>query len=391
MNLKNKQHLLEISIYIIGWLLVFLAPIFDSFLSKEEIIKWFDVLRAWLYLLPFALFFFIHNYIARKFFLNKRYLLYTSFTLALILAIFISYPRVLKNEIRSNPIMKDMVRMKEFKGPDRNFVPPPDSMRVLLQSNRVPPPSFRHRPILELRALDSLLSSLLIAILLAGFNLAIKLYFRLLDEQNKQRELESSSLLFELEYLKGQLNPHFFMNMLNNIHALIDIDSEKAKETIIGFSKLMRYVLYDANQQEIQLSREITFLRNYIDLMKIRYTKNVDINIHLPERIPDITIPPLLFVSFIENAFKHGISYRNKSYVNLELRVSDNEIICNVSNSVWRPISDNSSDINFEDPESGIGLSNVIKRLDLIYGNRYSLSIDKSEKNYCVKLTIPVK
>ena len=287
--------------------------------------------------------------------------------------------------------MKDMVRMKDFKGPDRHFVPPPDTMRVFLHNTRVPPPTFRHKPILELRALDSLLSSLLIAILLAGFNLAIKLYFRLLDEQNKQRELESSSLLFELEYLKGQLNPHFFMNMLNNIHALIDIDSEKAKETIIGFSKLMRYVLYDANQQEIQLSREITFLKNYIDLMKIRYTKNVDINIHLPERIPDITIPPLLFVSFIENAFKHGISYRNKSYVNLELRVNDNEIICNVSNSVWRPNSDNSSDINIEDPESGIGLSNVIKRLDLIYGNRYSLSIDKSEKDYSVKLTIPVK
>lgn len=133
------------------------------------------------------------------------------------------------------------------------------------------------------------------------------------------KELEHQHLESELKYLKYQLNPHFFMNTLNNIHALVDIDSEKAKKTIIELSKLMRYVLYEANKSQISLKYEIQFLENYIALMKLRYTEHLDIQTEFPLIVPHVQIPPLLFISLLENAFKHGVSYRESSYIHVLL------------------------------------------------------------------------
>lgn len=105
------------------------------------------------------------------------------------------------------------------------------------------------------------------------------------------------------------------MNTLNNIHALVDMDAGKAKRTIVELSKLMRYVLYEASNRTILLSREIQFLDNYIALMKLRYTGRVRIECCMPDEVPEVQIPPLLFISFVENAFKHGVSYQEESFI----------------------------------------------------------------------------
>ena len=113
------------------------------------------------------------------------------------------------------------------------------------------------------------------------------------------------------------------MNTLNNIHALVDIDTGKAKSTIVELSKLMRYVLYEASNKTILLSREIQFLENYVTLMSLRYPDRVSIEKNFPLEVPEVQIPPLLFVSFVENAFKHGISYRKESFVHVVMQLED--------------------------------------------------------------------
>ena len=172
------------------------------------------------------------------------------------------------------------------------------------------------------------------------------------------------------------------MNTLNNIHALIDLDTEKAKETVLELSKMMRYVLYDATQPTLPLAKEIAFLDNYIGLMKLRYTDQVEIGVSLPEEIPNIQIPPLLFISFLENAFKHGISYRRKSFIHLSMEVKENEIECLVINSSFN---------NATEQHKGIGLENVKKRLRLLYDNDYTLDIQSENNEYRVLLIIPIQ
>ena len=186
-----------------------------------------------------------------------------------------------------------------------------------------------------------------------------------------------------MDYLKYQINPHFFMNTLNNIHALIDIDTECAKESVIELSKMMRYVLYDSGSQSISLQNELQFVSNYINLMRIRYTGNVDIEFNYPRsNTSHIFIPPLLFIVFVENAFKHGISYNSASFIRIDVECDQKNVFCSVVNSRNPAKTPN---------KAGIGLDNVTKRLDLIYGKEYSLKIDDSKpEQYSIKLTIPI-
>ncbi len=223
----------------------------------------------------------------------------------------------------------------------------------------------------------------IIAFLMVGFNIAIKLFFfKSFRDEEMLKELEHQRLQSELEYLKYQINPHFFMNTLNNIHALVDIDTGKAKSTIVELSKLMRYVLYEASNKTILLSREVQFLKNYIALMSLRYTNKVSIQMDFPVEVPEVQIPPLLFVSFVENAFKHGVSYRSESFIHVLMQLDEgNRLSFRCSNS-----NNGSAD----EQHHGIGLENIRKRLRLLFGNDYTLSITEEEHKFDVLLIIPL-
>jgi|MGYP000076805008 LytS/YehU family sensor histidine kinase len=171
------------------------------------------------------------------------------------------------------------------------------------------------------------------------------------------------------------------MNTLNNIHALVDIDTEKAKQTIVELSRLMRYVLYESNNRLISLSKELQFLNHYIELMRIRYTDKVRIDVSFPTDTGEVQVPPLLFVSFVENAFKHGVSYQHASFVSVCLQVVGEEIHFVCSNSNY---------YRSEDQHHGIGLDNIRKRLRLLFGERYKLSIDDTADCFDVQLLVPV-
>ena len=116
----------------------------------------------------------------------------------------------------------------------------------------------------------------------------------------------------EMYYLKHQINPHFFMNTLNNIHALVDINTESAKQAIIELSAMMRYVVYETGGNVIALREDLRFIKNYIELMRIRYTDNVKVTYNYPQQLKGrVDVPPLIFIVFVENAFKHGVSYNS--------------------------------------------------------------------------------
>ena len=176
------------------------------------------------------------------------------------------------------------------------------------------------------------------------------------------------------------------MNTLNNIHALIDIDTEKAKEAVIELSKIMRYVLYDADRQTVSLQKEIEFIDNYIRLMRLRYSDDVDISTEYPAMMPDVQVPPLALATLTENAFKHGISYRIDSFVHTVLEVGDGFIVYTVSNS----ISDCAAGVSGM-TGNGVGLDNLLKRLELLYGTDYSFEVQRTDRQYVASLRIPTE
>ncbi len=206
-------------------------------------------------------------------------------------------------------------------------------------------------------------------------------FLKSLRDDEMLKDLERQRLESELQYLKYQLNPHFFMNTLNNIYALVDLNTEQAKKTIIELSKLMRYVLYEANKNQISLEHEIQFLENYIALMKLRYIDNLNIRTEFPVVVPCVQIPPLLFISLLENAFKHGVSYQEPSFIEVRIELADEGVIFNCKNSKHTHAH--------KDAYHGIGIDNIKKRLHLLYGNNYTFTTNESENCFEVLLIIP--
>lgn len=206
-------------------------------------------------------------------------------------------------------------------------------------------------------------------------------FLKSLRDDEMLKDLERQRLESELQYLKYQLNPHFFKNTLNNIYALVDLNTEQAKKTIIELSKLMRYVLYEANKNQISLEHEIQFLENYIALMKLRYIDNLNIRTEFPVVVPCVQIPPLLFISLLENAFKHGVSYQEPSFIEVRIELADEGVIFNCKNSKHTHAH--------KDAYHGIGIDNIKKRLHLLYGNNYTFTTNESENCFEVLLIIP--
>lgn len=225
------------------------------------------------------------------------------------------------------------------------------------------------------------------ALLVVGCNLAIALMFQRFDDKLEKESLMKANAENQLAYLKAQINPHFYMNMLNNIHGMIDIDTEMAQKMLIDMSCLMRYMLYDSSKPQISLADEIDFLDKYISLMRQRYSDDkVAVTTNFPSResVAEISLPPLLFLVFIENAFKHGISYRESSCIAVNLEVVERHIHFSCMNSSHQKGSAAAGE------RSGIGLKNIRQRLQLLYGDRMELTIKEENCNYFVNLILPV-
>jgi sensor histidine kinase YesM len=214
----------------------------------------------------------------------------------------------------------------------------------------------------------------------------LSLGLRVLERQSKfekmQEEMERAKLNAELAILKNQISPHFFFNTLNNIYSLSTINPEDSRTAILKLSKMMRYLLYDSEDGDTKLSNELELMINYIDLMKLRLEENYNLRVKFPDEYEDFRIPPLLFIPFIENAFKHGVSFREDSFIDIFMATFDNTIIFRCLNS----ISGSAAETGLE--SSGIGLNNVRKRLDLLFPGKYDLHLIKTESDFEVLLKI---
>ena len=206
--------------------------------------------------------------------------------------------------------------------------------------------------------------------------------FKRLALAKENAELEKEKTELELAFLKAQINPHFFFNTLNNIYSLIENKDEFAANIVLKLSDLMRYSLYEANHAKIPLTREMQFLRDYVKLEKIRHKEHVVIETDIQRIPPNLEITPLILISFVENAFKHGVNNTiDSSWVRLRATVEKTTLTFIVTNS--KP-----ERLRKETVQGGIGLVNVYRRLDLLYRNRYQLTIDNQPLSYSVTLTM---
>ena len=220
-------------------------------------------------------------------------------------------------------------------------------------------------------------------ILLTGFSMGLRVVTTLSQNEKERKEMEKERLNSELAFLKNQISPHFFFNTLNNIYSLIEIDTKDAQLSVLKLSKLMRYLLYESETGKTQLGKEIEFMENYIDLMRLRINDRVLIKTSFPENKHHVHVPPLLFIAFIENAFKHGISNRDSSFIFINMEATSTQLRFSCVNSFVQP--ETSPSIN---SGSGIGLENVKKRLSLLYPDNHTLTINKTESSFEVSLII---
>ena len=254
----SKQTLLEQIVYLIIWIFIGIAPIVSTYSAQSTLpdhtTVWKDITQSWIIIAPFFVLFLLNNFILiPKLFLRKNYLWYT---ISIILTLFILF-KVVPESVLFYQLSEN--RQEQFMPggdmrPHGERLPhPEDGEHSFEMRPPLPDGHHNHRQPMPPRMRPNTITfiNLTIAILLIGFNLTIKLFIKSLRDEEVLKDLEHQKLESELQYLKYQLNPHFFMNTLNNIHALIDIDSRKAKTSIIELSKLMRYVLYESNKDYI--------------------------------------------------------------------------------------------------------------------------------------------
>lgn len=222
---------------------------------------------------------------------------------------------------------------------------------------------------------------LIMGVLLVGVDLGVYFFEESRRRARRMKELEAENTKQRLVSLRYQINPHFLMNTLNNIHALVDIDPDKAKESIEEFSKMMRILLYEGDSPAIPLSKELDFIEHFISLMRLRYAEDtLRLETVFPKNCGDVVVPPLVMASFVENAFKHGVSYDSESFILIDVQLLDGKVAFHCVNS---------SHPSDTDERHGLGLENIRKRLSLLYGETYTLEIDTGSGRYDVLLSLP--
>lgn len=228
-------------------------------------------------------------------------------------------------------------------------------------------------------------------LIVGGVSTLVQIVLNWITDQRRMRELEKENLHSELKFLRSQINPHFLFNTLNSLYALTLKKSDLAPEMLIRLSEIMRYMLYDCNEAKVLLDKEIKFMGNYVELERLRYGKDVQIEFNLEGEIRDQKIAPLLFTPFFENAFKHGLGNRiGQGWISICFRVQEELVTLSIENSV--PSKDDPpawiQRSEVQSGSSGIGLENVKRRLKLLYPEKHELRIDKGSDHFKIALTI---
>ena len=348
---------LALLLHLAAWTILLVVPLYHSNMGTES--HSFFVFRIYLRTLIYIIIFYINYFllIPRLFFRDKK-LAYYLFVAVIIVGFYFI------NEMGNNYIFN----RPQFSAERETFNKVSEELKLPKNPRRFDIYNF-----------------LFTSVLISGFSVGLRMLGRYNENEKRRKELEKEKLDSELTLLKNQISPHFFFNTLNNIYSLIEIDAGNAQNAILHLSKMMRYLLYESERGNTLLTREIEFMQNYIELMKLKLNEKVLLHISFPELIADFSVPPLLFIAFIENAFKHGVSYNEPSSITIEMEVKDNQIHFFSSNSNY---SKNSDEPNIE---SGVGLENIQKRLKLLFPGKYHLDILQTKDKFDVRLTIDLR
>jgi len=358
-SISISDNKIKTILHVIAWIIVIIIPLYLNYaFGGGNLHRLYEFYR---HTFSAAIIFYLgYLWLVPKFFLQDR-----KFTYVIIVIAFILSTHYITNFIEESylfdPIEDAKFReaMKNVTGKDENFRPPMKAFGF-----------FNH---------------FISSVLLSGFAIGLGVMEKLSKTEKKQKELEKEKLNSELAFLKNQISPHFFFNTLNNIYSLIGIDGPTAQESVLKLSRLMRYLLYESEHGETMISKEIDFMNNYIDLMKLRLNPRVEIQIDFPKEFSDFSFPPLLFIPFIENAFKHGVSSRDRSFITINMKIDHDQISFAAQNSKGK--SSQTGDLQ----HSGIGLDNVQKRLALLFPDNHKLKIEQDETVFRVDLSIQKK
>ncbi|RMF08187.1 MAG: hypothetical protein D6762_06165 [Candidatus Neomarinimicrobiota bacterium] len=352
LSMKRIQYLLIALV----WLLLFALPILVG--SLNEGIRWDHIVTIWKEY-GYLVILFLGNrfFLMPRLFLQGKRLAYVLAILALILGISaLSYVQAAPSPPPGHPAAVHLAA-------------PPE---------RQPP--FPERGPREL--IPPFANILILGILLVGFDSGLLFFTKWTEAEQNRLQLEKESIAHQMAFLRNQVSPHFLMNTLNNIHALIDINTEEARHALIRLSRLMDYMLRKAQAEEVRLTEELDFLTNYVDLMKLRLTDHVQLDVTVPDSVPEVTVPPLLPIAFLENAFKYGVSYEQPSFISIAVQVDEATLQVRIRNQVQSTDRKGAS--------TGIGIANTRQRLELLYGDRYGLDITDDGHIYDVNLRIPL-
>jgi sensor histidine kinase YesM len=238
--------------------------------------------------------------------------------------------------------------------------------------------------VFESYSFNHILSNVLGELYVLAFATSIKLTIDWVFEKRRVEELIKLQLETELNYLKTQIQPHFFFNTLNNLYALTLEKSNVAPSVVLKLSDIMQYVLYDVQESQIRLYDEISYIQNYIDLERLRFGERIHSNTDIKGSIDDVKVPPLLFLPFIENCFKHGAKENEKVHVNIGFEIMNNKTLCFT-------VENNFSTLVKVNKRHGIGIQNVKRRLELLFENNFQLKTTINEHKYSVLLKIPIQ
>ncbi|TDQ27846.1 sensor histidine kinase [Tenacibaculum caenipelagi] len=340
----NKNNKITLFAHVLIWLVLISMPYILSYGQEQNINR--IIAHFWVPMLFYAIIFYINYFfLIDRFLFQKNTLLFVLIN-TLMIATFIALKEQIESYFFLNLIKKPT---------DNNGKAPPLKMIIYAQ-------------------MLSYLAPLL-------FSIAIKTTKRWVKAEAERKEAANFKLQSELQHLHYQLQPHFFFNSLNNIYALVDVLPNQAKTSIHSLGKLMRYMLYETNVELVELSKEIDFLEKYIELMKLRVSDNITINYYFPSEKTNIKIAPLLFISLIENAFKHGVSANKKSEITMKMSLDAKTVIFKIENDNFpKKMNDKSG--------SGIGLQNLEKRLQLLYPNQYTFETILKNNRFSVFLKI---
>ncbi len=243
---------------------------------------------------------------------------------------------------------------------------------------------FHNLPEIQAELIRQQNSYFLVTFFIAGSSTILKIITDWARQLKERQELHTQTMQSELRFLKSQINPHFLFNTLNNLYALTLKKSDKAPEIVLKLSEMMRYMLYECNEKRVLLTKEVNYLKNYLDLEKLRQGKNVDIHFEVKGEISDQKIAPLMFIPFLENSFKHGLSNQiSNAFVNITLEVEQQKVTLFIENSKPESLPH-----QLHKRSGGIGLVNVKRRLNILYPEQYHLEIDDNPKTYIVTLIL---